>query len=106
MYYQEVSEIHPELQSLLEQFGLKAHSHVKAGKLSAGYRQKLEIVLSLLNSGKYVLLDEPFSNLDTASIQALYDYMEKTRQKGTSYLIVSHHDAILAQRADQKLTIG
>jgi ABC-type lipoprotein export system ATPase subunit len=60
----------------------------------------------MLNSGTYVLLDEPVVNLDSASIDVLYDYLQKSVKNNRSYIVVSHNDAKLAQITHQQIKLG
>ncbi|WP_395627000.1 ATP-binding cassette domain-containing protein [Daejeonella sp.] len=104
-YYNGITNLDPDLEQLFSDFNLSQFLDVKVSKLSAGYRQKFEIILSMLNSGTYVLLDEPVVNLDSASIDVLYDYLQKSVKNNRSYLVVSHNDAKLAELAHQQIKL-
>jgi ABC-type multidrug transport system ATPase subunit len=104
-YYNGITNLDPDLEQLFSDFNLSQFLDVKVSKLSAGYRQKFEIILSMLNSGTYVLLDEPVVNLDSASIDVLYDYLQKSVKNNRSYIVVSHNDAKLAQIAHQQIKL-
>lgn len=105
-YYNGITNLDPDLEQLFSDFNLSQFLDVKVSKLSAGYRQKFEIILSMLNSGTYVLLDEPVVNLDSASIDVLYDYLQKSVKNNRSYVVVSHNDAKLAQITHQQIKLG
>lgn len=105
-YYNGITNLDPDLEQLFSDFNLSQFLDVKVSKLSAGYRQKFEIILSMLNSGTYVLLDEPVVNLDSASIDVLYDYLQKSVKNNRSYVVVSHNDAKLAQITHQQIKFG
>lgn len=105
-YYNGITNLDPDLEQLFSDFNLSQFLDVKVSKLSAGYRQKFEIILSMLNSGTYVLLDEPVVNLDSASIDVLYDYLQKSVKNNISYVVVSHNDAKLAQITHQQIKLG
>jgi ATP-binding cassette subfamily B protein len=104
-YYNGITNLDPDLEQLFSDFNLSQFLDVKVSKLSAGYKQKFEIILSMLNSGTYVLLDEPVVNLDSASIDVLYDYLQKSVKNNRSYLVVSHNDAKLAELAHQQIKL-
>jgi len=105
-YYSNVLSNSPELMALIEGFGLLNVNDEKVHKISAGYKQKLEIIISLLNEGSYVLLDEPTVNLDKASIDKLYQYIINTaKNKGTSYIIVSHNDPAVQIMSNQTISL-
>lgn len=105
-YYNGITNLDPDLEQLFSDFNLSQFLDVKVSKLSAGYRQKFEIILSMLNSGTYVLLDEPVVNLDSASIDVLYDYLQKSVKNNRSFVVVSHNDAKLAQITHQQIKLG
>jgi ATP-binding cassette subfamily B protein len=105
-YYNGITNLDPDLEQLFSDFNLSQFLDVKVSKLSAGYRQKFEIILSMLNSGTYVLLDEPVVNLDSASVDVLYDYLQKSVKNNRSYVVVSHNDAKLAQITHQQIKLG
>jgi ATP-binding cassette subfamily B protein len=104
-YYNGITNLDPDLEQLFSDFNLSQFLDVKVSKLSAGYRQKFEIILSMLNSGTYVLLDEPVVNLDSASINVFYDYLQKSVKNNRSYIVVSHNDAKLAQITHQQIKL-
>jgi ATP-binding cassette subfamily B protein len=105
-YYNGITNLDPDLEQLFSDFNLSQFLDVKVSKLSAGYRQKFEIILAMLNSGTYVLLDEPVVNLDSASVDVLYDYLQKSVKNNRSYVVVSHNDAKLAQITHQQIKLG
>jgi ATP-binding cassette subfamily B protein len=105
-YYNGITNLDPDLERLFSDFNLSQFLDVKVSKLSAGYRQKFEIILAMLNSGTYVLLDEPVVNLDSASVDVLYDYLQKSVKNNRSYVVVSHNDAKLAQITHQQIKLG
>lgn len=104
-YYNGITNLDPDLEQLFSDFNLSQFLDVKVSKLSAGYRQKFEIILSMLNSGTYVLLDEPVVNLDSASVDVLYDYLQKSVKNNRSYIVVSHNDAKLAQITHRQIKL-
>jgi ABC-type multidrug transport system ATPase subunit len=104
-YYYGITNLDPDLEQLFSDFNLSQFLDVKVSKLSAGYRQKFEIILAMLNSGTYVLLDEPVVNLDSASVDVLYDYLQKSVKNNRSYVVVSHNDAKLAQITHQQIKL-
>lgn len=57
-----------DIQSLFEKFDIHKLMDKYPSQLSGGQRQRVAIAEQLLNGGDYILLDEPFSGLDTLSI--------------------------------------
>ena len=65
-------------------------------RLSGGAQQKLALYGALHHEPQFVILDEPTSNLDTPSREALYELISERRKRGTSFLISSHHASDIA----------
>lgn len=105
-YYNGNTKVNVDLDELTREFGLYKILKERVFKISAGSKQKLELVLALINDGQYVLLDEPTVNLDNSSIEILYNYIVKTSESNNkAYLIVSHNDVKVAKIASQKLSL-
>jgi ABC-2 type transport system ATP-binding protein len=68
-----------------------------AGNLSRGNRQKLAIAQVIINSPKFIILDEPASGLDPAARLELSKLFVQLKDEGHTLLISSH---ILAELED------
>jgi len=58
-----------QIEEMLEEFGLLSKKSQLAGKLSLGQQQRVALIRCLLQPFKFLLLDEPFSNIDHTNIQ-------------------------------------
>lgn len=79
-------------QAYLDDFGLAASASTRIAQLSAGQKQRLAIIPVLLSDAQVYLLDEPFTALDTGSVQNVKSTLETARQRGISMMVVSHDD--------------
>jgi ATP-binding cassette subfamily C protein len=79
--------------------GLDGEVGERGGLLSGGERQRISIARALLRQPQLLVLDEPTNNLDTESVVALLDIVEKLKHHAT--LLVVSHDQRLLQRADR-----
>lgn len=76
---------------LLEDFNLVHFMKNKVRELSAGTKQKLQIVFSLIKNPEIIIADEPTANLDITSRYEVYNTFAVLREKmGLTVLISSH----------------
>ncbi|GAB5401685.1 MAG: hypothetical protein Aureis2KO_32700 [Aureisphaera sp.] len=75
---------------LIQLFGLGSFLHKKMNTLSGGTRQKVNIVLALMFDTPILVLDEPTTGLDPASLIQLKDLIATEKKKGKTILITSH----------------
>jgi len=71
------------------------------GQYSQGMRQRLSLARALLNDPKILLLDEPFSNVDTRSAREMVRLIAQWRDSGKAILLVTHQAALLEDVADE-----
>jgi lipopolysaccharide export system ATP-binding protein len=79
------------LEELLEELHLTHLAKKLAGTLSGGERRRLEITRSLVNQPKFLLLDEPFANIDPLAIHDVKELSKQLAKKGISILITDHN---------------
>jgi ABC-2 type transport system ATP-binding protein len=60
------------------------------GKISAGMKQRVSLIIPFLTNNELILLDEPFNHLDIDSILILRNKISQLKEEGVSILITSH----------------
>jgi ABC-2 type transport system ATP-binding protein len=75
---------------LLGLLQLNKFEHHPAAELSGGSRQKLNLIVALLDDPELLLLDEPCSGLDWSTYLHFWEFANATRAAGKSIVIVSH----------------
>lgn len=71
-------------------YGLTIDPYRLVGDLSAGERQRVEIVRCLLQNPKMLIMDEPTSVLTPQEVKVLFKTLRQLSSEGTSILYISH----------------
>ncbi len=77
--------------NLLIQFGLKEIEERLGKFLSGGEKRRLELARLLVNSPRYVLLDEPFAGVDPISINEIKNHISSLARDNIGVLITDHN---------------
>jgi ABC-type uncharacterized transport system ATPase subunit len=72
------------------EYGLPLDPTRVVGDLSAGERQRVEIIRCLLQDPKLLIMDEPTSVLTPQEVDILFETLRKLKSEGTSILYISH----------------
>jgi len=73
-----------------DDYGLPLDPSRVVGDLSAGERQRVEIIRCLLQDPKLLIMDEPTSVLTPQEVEILFLTLRKLRDEGTAILYISH----------------
>lgn len=79
------------LESLLAELRLDHLAAKKASGLSGGERRRLEITRALVTNPTFLLLDEPFANIDPISVNEVKELAKMLSRKNISVLITDHN---------------
>ena len=78
------------IREVSEAYGLPLDPGRRVGDLSAGERQRVEIVRCLLQSPRLLVMDEPTSVLTPQEVAILFATLRTLASEGTSILYISH----------------
>ena len=78
------------IREVSEAYGLPLDPFRTVGDLSAGERQRVEIIRCLLQDPKLLIMDEPTSVLTPQEVQILFGTLRKLSSEGTAILYISH----------------
>ncbi|WOI55516.1 ABC transporter ATP-binding protein [Palleronia sp. LCG004] len=78
------------IRTVSRDYGLPLEPGRIVGDLSAGERQRVEIVRCLLQSPKILVMDEPTSVLTPQEVAILFATLRKLSSEGTAILYISH----------------
>jgi ABC-type multidrug transport system ATPase subunit len=71
------------------------------GQYSQGMRQRMSLARAILHDPTILLLDEPFSNVDTQSAQDMAELLKGMRDSGKTIFVVTHQAVVLEAIADE-----
>ncbi len=78
------------IREVSEAYGLPLDPDRLVGDLSAGERQRVEIIRCLLQDPKLLIMDEPTSVLTPQEVEILFHTLRKLSEEGTAILYISH----------------
>jgi simple sugar transport system ATP-binding protein len=78
------------IRTVSENYGLPLDPDRTVGELSAGERQRVEIVRCLLQDPRLLIMDEPTSVLTPQEVEILFKTLNKLKSEGTAILYISH----------------
>lgn len=85
-----MQDLAAQIREVSESYGLPLDPGQLVGDLSAGERQRVEIIRCLLQNPKLLIMDEPTSVLTPQEVNILFQTLEKLRSEGRSILYISH----------------
>jgi len=88
-------------EELIKLFGLEPFLNKKLGTLSGGTKQKVNIVLTFMFDSPLIILDEPTTGLDPASLIKLKELILQEKNKGKTILITTHIMQFVEEMADE-----
>lgn len=80
----------PDVDGLLERFGMTRKADSAIAALSGGQKQRLALALALVNNPPLLFLDEPTAGLDPQSRREFHDHIRAMKREGRSILMATH----------------
>ncbi|HEY0792863.1 MAG TPA: sugar ABC transporter ATP-binding protein [Chthoniobacterales bacterium] len=94
-----------EATRLLRGLGLEINPRQRAGSLSPGYQQMVEIARAINRRAKIVLMDEPTSYLSEHEVGRLYEFIARLKAQQLGIIYISHHLEEIFQVCDRVLVL-
>ncbi|MBT8298229.1 MAG: ABC transporter ATP-binding protein [Maribacter sp.] len=88
-------------EQLIQLFGLEPFLDKKLSTLSGGTKQKVNIVLTFMFDSPLLILDEPTTGLDPASLIKLKELILQEKKEGKTILITTHIMQFVEEMADE-----
>jgi ABC-2 type transport system ATP-binding protein len=92
--------------TVLDQVGLAAVAHKRAGTFSLGMGQRLGIAAALLGDPGVLMFDEPVNGLDPEGIVWIRHLLRSLAAEGRTVFVSSHLMTEMAMTADRLIVIG
>ncbi len=90
---------------VLQEVGAEDFRHRPVRTLSHGMRKRVSLARAVLSDPDLLLLDEPFSGLDVASVERTRALMVEWRRRGKALLVTTHQAELLEGLADGELVL-
>ncbi|MDD2958768.1 MAG: sugar ABC transporter ATP-binding protein [Lachnospiraceae bacterium] len=90
-----------EAEELLMEMGVQMDPEQSADELDTGKKQLLEIAKALHSKAKLIILDEPTTALNKEEIVHLFELIRNLKEKGTTFIFISHKMPEIFQIADR-----
>ncbi len=75
---------------LLERVGLREDANKRVSNYSKGMKQRLTFARALINSPKYLFLDEPTGGLDPKTAVGIRELINEQKQRGAAVFLTTH----------------
>ncbi|HIK11755.1 MAG TPA: ATP-binding cassette domain-containing protein [Oscillatoriaceae cyanobacterium M33_DOE_052] len=76
---------------VLSLLGIEEWADKRCGTYSGGIRKRIDLAAGLLHQPAVLVLDEPTVGLDIESRMAVWNFLRRVREEGTTVLITSHY---------------
>jgi len=93
------------VQATCDRVGAAAFFDQPVGTLSRGQRQRVALARALVHSPSILLLDEPQTGLDAATMERFDEVLHAERDRGAILIIVSHQGAWADKWGGRRLTL-
>lgn len=103
LFYRKTAEGAARIEAIAEEIGLTAHLARRAGELSHGQKQWLEIGMLLAQDPRLLLVDEPAAGMTPAEREHTTDLLKRAAR--TRAVVVVEHDMEFVRRLDCKVTV-
>ena len=90
----------------LELFSLGDRAGERVEALSLGNQQRVQIIAALMHGPTALILDEPFSGLDPAAVDAMADILRDRAASGVPVLFSSHQLDLVERLCDSLIVLA
>ena len=92
------------LKHWFEKFGIDKYAFTKVGDLSTGMKQKLSLVISIVQDPDIIIFDEPTNGLDVLTARVVTDFLLELKERGKT-IVLSTHIFSLAEKICDRVCV-
>ena len=82
------------VKNILELMDLTSHQHKICKKYSSGMKQRLKLAIAIIHHPKFLLLDEPGSNLDSRGRQLVKKVVKEQKARGITIIASNEQEEV------------
>lgn len=101
-----LDDVKNRIERQLDYFNLKQFKNTKTELLSKGNKQKVALAVCLIKNASVVLLDEPFTGLDSSNVQIFINVIKALKYHKKTVMLSSHIYQDVNQLCDRYLYLN
>lgn len=86
---------------MFARFGVDRFAEVKVANLSTGMKQKISLVISLVNDPDFIIFDEPTNGLDVLTAKTVTDFILELKARGKTVILSTHIFSLIEKLCDR-----
>ena len=86
---------------LFARFGIDNFAEVKLANLSTGMKQKVSLVISVVNDPDFIIFDEPTNGLDVLTAKTVTDFLLELKAQGKTIILSTHIFSLVEKICDR-----
>ncbi len=86
---------------LFSRFGIDRFAEVKLANLSTGMKQKVSLVISVVNDPDFIIFDEPTNGLDVLTAKTVTDFLLELKAQGKTIILSTHIFSLVEKICDR-----
>lgn len=101
LYGVEESVRNARKRALFSRFGIDRFAEVKLANLSTGMKQKVSLVISVVNDPDFIIFDEPTNGLDVLTAKTVTDFLLELQAQGKTIILSTHIFSLVEKICDR-----
>ena len=86
---------------LFERFGIQKFAQVKVRDLSTGMKQKVSLVIAMVQDPEIIIFDEPTNGLDILTAKVVTDFLLDLKEQGKTIIVSTHIFSLVEKICDR-----